>query len=140
MKSIEIKITSTQKYTDEHQTSDIITVNATIATKNNTTYIMYTDQEMQDNITELIKHTIKIKPNEIQINILGNTKNSRWTFKEHHKTIAIYNTPYGRMEFENETTNVVFEYIAGKVNLCLSYILYLQGEVVSQNVYKITQL
>ncbi|OON98899.1 MAG: hypothetical protein ATN35_03140 [Epulopiscium sp. Nele67-Bin004] len=120
------RITTRQKY-DTHQDEDTVVVEGRIAYRNNTTYITYKESNTNT--------TIKIRDEEVIVKSIGEVQ-SDWKFKLNDYQTGISNTAYGKLSFNNLTSQM--KYIDG--HLCLSYAVFMEDEKISDNDYEIKKI
>ena len=94
--------------------------------KNNKHYVIY--DEPVEGSSEVIKNKIKITDNNIIEIMKSGLSNSHMTFEKGKKNLSIYQTPYGEMTLEVDTSEMDIRQSEDKMLITLAYQLDVNHE------------
>lgn len=131
-----LKIIDTQTY-ETHQDRNESVVQATVATRGDSTYITFKqhDQTFDTTITTLIK----IKKGVVSVQRQGGFK-SQLVFDIIRPHETLYHTPMGEMSIRIETHIIESRILDQNVHLKIGYTIFMQGNKTSENMYFIQNM
>ena len=94
--------------------------------KNNKHYIVY--DEPVEGTSEVIKNKIKITDNKVIEIMKTGVSNSHMIFEKHKKNLSFYQTPYGEMTLEVDTSEMDIKESENKMLITLGYQLDVNHE------------
>ena len=97
--------------------------------KNNKHYIMY--DEPVEGTSEVIKNKIKITDNKVIEIIKSGVSNSHMVFEKKKKNLSIYQTPYGEMTLEVDTSEMDIKESENKMLITIGYQLDVNHEPIA---------
>ena len=98
--------------------------------KNNKHYIIY--DEPVEGTSEIIKNKIKITDNKVIEIMKSGVSNSHMTFEKNKKNCSIYQTPYGEMTLEVDTSEMEIKESDNKMLITLAYQLDVNHEPLAE--------
>jgi uncharacterized beta-barrel protein YwiB (DUF1934 family) len=120
-----ISIKSSQGQSDEEPIS--IVTPGTFYERNNTFYAVYEETEISG--MKGTTTTIKIRPSEFLLLRTGTT-NARMHFRKNDKNASMYDTPYGTLQLEIETTELNINVNEEGGNIYVNYDMTVSGQKV----------
>lgn len=131
MQILKLKMQTTQKY-ETHEDGMEEIIDATVATRGESTYITFKQQDTNFNTT--ITTLIKIKKGIVTVKRQGGIQ-SLMEFNILKPYETLYSTPMGEMHIKIETHQIESNVKEDQVSLKISYTLFMQGSKVSENLY-----
>lgn len=136
METIKLKMQTAQKYETHEDTMEEI-IDATVATRGESAYITFKQQDTNFNTT--ITTLIKIKKGIVTVRRQGGIQSQmEFNILKPHETP--YSTPMGDMTIKIETHEIESHIEGDKVRLKIRYTIYMQGKKTSENLYFIQNL
>ncbi|HIS26661.1 MAG TPA: DUF1934 domain-containing protein [Candidatus Pullilachnospira intestinigallinarum] len=102
--------------------------------RNNTHYLLY--DEMMEGFTEPSHNMIKIRPGLMEVRKKG-VVNVQMIFEKDKKNLAIYKTPFGRLEMEIAATRIIMGESSSSFEIHAEYALGMNGSPVTDCVMDI---
>ena len=102
--------------------------------RNNTHYLLY--EEMMEGFTEPAHNMIKVRPGLMEVRKKG-VVNVQMIFEKDKKNLAIYKTPFGRLEMEVAATRILLGESASSFEIHAEYALGMNGSPVTDCVMDI---
>ena len=113
---------------DDHGDEIELMVGGEYYFRNGTHYLLY--EETMEGFTQTTQNLVKIRADFMEVRKKG-TIHTTMTFEKGKKNTTLYKTPFGMLEMELDTKQVVLEEMDSCMNVCAEYVLGMAGNAIA---------